>query len=50
LKKSYPTYLDQSAFTFSTILLSAGVRGMQIEINPTHLEDLLKTEKGELTC
>ncbi len=39
MKKSFPTYIDSSASLFSSIFISAGVRGMQICINP---EDLIR--------
>ncbi len=39
-KKKYPVFLDESAFNFPTISVSAGMRGMQILIAP---EDLTKS-------
>ncbi|SET60882.1 Cys-tRNA(Pro)/Cys-tRNA(Cys) deacylase [Natronincola peptidivorans] len=43
MKKSYPTYIDDSALRFDSIMISAGMRGCQIKIRP---EDLLKTVSG----
>jgi Cys-tRNA(Pro)/Cys-tRNA(Cys) deacylase len=37
LKKSFPTYLDQSALDFAYIYVSAGQRGLQFKLNPTEL-------------
>ena len=39
MKKRYPTYIHSSALDFDTIYVSAGVRGLQIEITP---EDLIR--------
>ena len=38
MKKHFPTYFHRTALDFDTIYVSAGVRGLQIEINP---EDLI---------
>ncbi len=38
MKKSYPTVLDESAFNFSTIMVSAGRIGQQIELSPQDLQ------------
>lgn len=37
MKKQYPTYIDETYQLFDKIKISAGVRGMQIEINPSDL-------------
>lgn len=42
-KKSYPVYLDSSAFQFPFISISAGARGYQFFISP---EDLRKAVKA----
>ena len=42
-KKRLKTYLDTSAKEFSTIYVSAGKRGLEIELNP---EDLLRATGG----
>ncbi|MDC7222928.1 MAG: Cys-tRNA(Pro) deacylase [Spirochaetales bacterium] len=45
MKKSYPTYLDETCTLYETIYVSAGIRGLQMEIRP---EDLLSLVKGEV--
>ena len=42
-KKSYPVYLDASALAQPKIYISAGLRGVQIFLNP---EDLLRAVSG----
>lgn len=37
LKKAYPIFIHQSCLQFDFILISAGKRGLQIKLNPTHL-------------
>lgn len=37
MKKKFPTYIHSSATDFDTIYISAGVRGLQIEMNPSDL-------------
>jgi len=49
MKRNYPIYIDECAFQFPFILISAGVRGKQLKINPN---DLLKSSQlipGKLT-
>lgn len=36
-KKTYPVYIDESAFTFDRICVSAGARGVQIFLGPEDL-------------
>lgn len=45
MKKEYPTYLSTKAEAFDTIIVSAGKRGMQVELAP---RDLLAVTKGKL--
>ncbi len=44
MKKSFPTFIDETAQLFENIYVSAGIRGMQIRIAPL---DLLKICDGE---
>lgn len=37
MKKHFPTFIDSSACEFATIFVSAGVRGLQVEIAPADL-------------
>lgn len=38
MKKQFPTFVDETALLFDTILISGGKRGLQIEIAPSDLE------------
>lgn len=44
MKKLYPTFIDQSASSLQSIVVSGGKIGMQIELSP---DDLRETIKGE---
>lgn len=46
MKKIYPTFLDGSAFKFSSIFISAGQRGLQIKINPKDLQQITGAKIG----
>lgn len=48
MKSNYPCYLDQSAFNHSSIIISAGARGVQISISPRDLAVVLEAEPGGL--
>lgn len=43
-KKALPTFVDSSAESFTTIYVSAGRRGLEIELAP---QDLLKLTRGK---
>lgn len=45
MKKKFPTYINSSCQLFDYIMISAGVRGMQIKLNPA---DLLKVTEAEV--
>lgn len=45
MKKSFPTYFHSTAMDFDTIFVSAGVRGLQLEIAPG---DLISYVHGEV--
>ncbi len=49
MKKVYPTYMHSSCNEFEFIFISAGVRGMQIKINPKDLLPAFKIETIDLT-
>ncbi len=37
MKKKFPTFLHETALNFDTIFISAGVRGLQLQISPAEL-------------
>ena len=41
MKKRFPTYFHSTALDFETIYISAGVRGLQLEISPAALIDFV---------
>ena len=43
MKKRFPTFFHSTAISFDRIYVSAGVRGLQLEINPA---DLIKFVSG----
>ena len=49
MKKSFPTYIDETALLFDKITVSAGVRGIQLYLDPKTLIDFLHAETGDLT-
>jgi Cys-tRNA(Pro)/Cys-tRNA(Cys) deacylase len=44
-RRSLPTLIDDSALGFSTILVSAGRRGLDVELSPA---DLLRVSGGSV--
>lgn len=40
MKKKFRTFIDESALNFDTIFISAGVRGLQLEISPKDLQKI----------
>lgn len=48
MKKLFPTYIDETAQLFDKIFISAGIRGMQIHINPEDLKSLIDAEFFDL--
>ncbi len=48
MKKAFPTYIDESILDHPRVFISAGVRGMQVEIQPTDLIKLTGAKTGEL--
>lgn len=49
MKKLFPTYIDNSSLNFEFIYISAGRRGVQIQINPKDLINMVKIREEELT-
>jgi Cys-tRNA(Pro)/Cys-tRNA(Cys) deacylase len=48
MKKSYPTFIDETAVLFDEIGVSAGIRGCQIIIEPTALQNFINAEFADL--
>jgi Cys-tRNA(Pro)/Cys-tRNA(Cys) deacylase len=48
MKKHFPTFIDETAQLFDRIFVSAGIRGMQIYINPVDLKNLVEAEFVDL--
>lgn len=49
MKKSFPTYIDETAQIFEDIYVSAGVRGTQIKINPRDLSTAAGASFADIT-
>ena len=49
MKKPFPTFFHQSALDFEVIFVSAGVRGLQLKINPKDLISYVKAAVSDLT-
>jgi len=49
MKKNYPVYLDDSAYNYSSILVSAGMHGVQLSLAPQDLVKALHANTGEIT-
>ena len=50
MKKKYPTYIDETAIVFDEIYVSAGMRGMQVKLNPEALAEYIGAEFFSLTA
>ena len=48
MKKSYPTYIDESAKDIDTITVSAGKIGFQVELEPSDLLRVTGSEYADL--
>jgi len=48
MKKQYPTYIDESCMLYDRIYVSAGVRGLQINIAPQDLMTVSSAETADL--
>jgi Cys-tRNA(Pro)/Cys-tRNA(Cys) deacylase len=49
MKKQFPTFIDETAENFETILFSAGRIGYQVEITLEELRKVLKFELVDIT-
>jgi Cys-tRNA(Pro)/Cys-tRNA(Cys) deacylase len=48
MKRSFPTWIDESALLFERVLVSAGQRGLQIEIAPRDLAGLIEARFADV--
>ncbi len=48
MKKPFPTFFHNTANDFDTIFVSAGVRGLQLEISPEALISFVGAEVADL--
>ena len=49
MKKQYPTFIDETAYLFATIAVSAGARGQQLLLSPEYLIDFVTMSVCDLT-
>lgn len=42
MKKHFPTYIEEMAQAFDTIMVSAGQRGVQVTLSPQDLRDYVE--------
>lgn len=49
MKKLFPTVFDETCLLYETICVSAGKIGLQIEMSPTHLLDIIHGTTSDLT-
>ena len=47
MKKPFPTFINASAMEYDTIFISAGVRGLQMEISPADLVSYVSATVGD---
>lgn len=47
MKKRFPTFLHETALNFDTIFISAGVRGLQLQISPAELISFTGATSGD---
>ena len=50
MKRQFPTFIDSRCMDFDTIYVSAGVRGLQIQIAPNDLISVANARTAELTA
>ena len=48
MKKTFPTFLDETCILYDTILVSAGIRGAMMELSPTQLAEFLNALQTDL--
>ncbi len=50
MKKSFPTWFDESAELYDEIVISAGIRGCQLQLNRAQLLQFVGASLGDLTA
>ena len=50
MKKKFATYIDETAVLFDNISISAGMRGVQVIINPETLVEFIDAKQVDLTA
>ncbi len=48
-KKRLKTLIDSMAFNFKTIFISGGKRGLDLELSPSSLKELLNAKEGNIS-
>lgn len=49
MKKKFPTYIDETAMLFEKIYVSAGMRGLQLFVDPLRLAEYTEAKFADLT-
>ena len=50
MKKRFPTFIDSTVLQYDHIFISAGVRGLQLKINPTELIAYIEAQVADIEC
>ena len=48
MKKAFPTYFHSTCMDFEYIYVSAGMRGLQLKINPKELVDYVRADVADV--
>jgi Cys-tRNA(Pro)/Cys-tRNA(Cys) deacylase len=48
MKKIYPTLIDETAELWDSVFVSAGIRGLQVEMSPYDLKSMIPAEWADL--
>lgn len=49
MKKSFPTFIHTSAMDYSSIFISAGVRGLQLQLAPSELVSYVRAQVADIS-
>ena len=50
MKKRFPTFIDTTALQYDHIFISAGVRGLQLKLNPQELISYIAAQVADIEC